>query len=109
MTPAELHRLARIGAGARLQELEQERAAIFRTFPSLRRPAAAPIPGVTSDGDGSAGPRTPRRRRRKRSLEARQRMAAAQRKRWAEVRAKKGTGGNGAATAAVQARAPKKR
>jgi hypothetical protein len=43
------------------------------------------------------------------SREARERIAAAQRRRWAEVRAKKGTGGNGAATAAVQARAAKKR
>jgi hypothetical protein len=109
MTPADLHHLARIGAAARLQELEQERAAIFRAFPSLRGLASAPIRGVTSDGNGSAGPRTPRRRRRKMSREARERIAAAQRRRWAEVRAKKGTGGNGAATAAVQARAAKKR
>jgi hypothetical protein len=92
MTPAELRRFARLGAEARLQELEQERAAIFGAFPSLTKVASAPIRGVTSDGDGSAEP-TPRRRRRKMSREARQRIADAQRKRWAEWKANKGNGG----------------
>jgi hypothetical protein len=90
MTNEELHRLARLGAEVRLGELEEERAAIFRAFPSLTGVASAPIRGVTSDGDGSAGP-APRRRRRKMSREARQRIAAAQRKRWAALKAQQGT------------------
>lgn len=108
MTPAELRQFARLGAEARLGELEQERAAIFRAFPSLRGPAHAANAAVFRDADANVE-RPLRRKRPKMSPEARERIAAAQRKRWAAWKAQKGTAGNGAATAAVQARAPKKR
>ena len=53
----ELYRLARVGAGARLQELEAETAAIRKAFPDLKRArAVAPTPAVNflSRRQGSA-------------------------------------------------------
>lgn len=78
---------ARAGATARLREIEDERAAILAAFPDLRgarsskgRPrrlaAASPTPPAT-------------RKRRRLSAAARRRISEAQKKRWAEQKAKK--------------------
>ena len=85
----ELQRLARLGAKARLEELQQEEAAIRRAFPDVfgrrrGRPAAAP----------SAGPSQPaaRRRRRRRSNmspAARRAVSIRMKKYWADRRKEK--------------------
>ncbi len=76
------------GAEQRLVELAEEAKAIFATFPELRARGR----GFDTERKGESGgdPRaskTPRRRR-KMSREARKRIGDAQRKRWAEKRAK---------------------
>jgi hypothetical protein len=80
MTHAELRRLARIGAEARLEALEREIAAIYAVFPELRTGRSAPNEGVREALQGAVT----RRRRPRLSPPARKRIAEAQRKRWAE-------------------------
>ena len=78
LKPEELHRLARLGARARLEELRREEAAIRRTFPDLFGKSA-----------GKAGRKaTARTHRRRRSMTAAQRKAVSERMRkyWAERR-----------------------
>jgi hypothetical protein len=70
-----------LGAIARLQQLDQERRAIFAAFPDLRRGAAQP----TQSAD--AGPARGRRRRRRLSAEARKRMSAGMKRYWAKRKA----------------------
>ena len=55
LTEAEMHRLARIGAAAKLAQLEREIAALKRAFPGLK-PQAAPVPAPSSDGTAHAAP-----------------------------------------------------
>jgi hypothetical protein len=66
---------ARVGAGARLVEIERERAAILKAFPELRRPGAAAVLSATGK---------PKRRF---SAAARRRMSAGMRKFWARRKA----------------------
>jgi hypothetical protein len=54
MKQDELRRLARLGAAARLAELERERAALLRDFPGLRGS------GGTADATRESGPRNRR-------------------------------------------------
>jgi hypothetical protein len=65
LTGEEMHRLARIGAAAKLAQLEREIAALKRAFPGLkaqRAPAPAPAAGpVPPSPPGS--PARPRSRR----------------------------------------------
>ncbi len=105
MTRAELLRFARVGAEARLQELQQEVAAIVRAFPHLRAPTPAATSKVSSNGDGNVERRGTGRRRRTMSREARERIAEAQRKRWAEWRTQHEQPGSGQAGKSVQPRA----
>ena len=65
---------ARLGARTRLQALEQERSAILKAFPDLRRAPAsiASVPGST---------------RRRFSTAAKRRMSAGMRRYWARRRA----------------------
>jgi hypothetical protein len=73
-----LHReWARRGALTRLQEIDREKAAIFSSFPELRR--------ATGRGE-STSTRGPRKRR-KMSAAARRRMAAGMRRYWARRKA----------------------
>ncbi len=81
MTKETLNRLARLGAAARLAELRAEIAEILRDFPGLTAAGA-------TRRRGRAG-RKKARRRRKLSAEAREKIAAAQRARWAKVKAAK--------------------
>ena len=88
MERSELRRLARVGAEARLEALQREIASIHQAFPDLRqrRSTAAPSPYTGGVRKASEGAVT--RRRPKMSPQARKRIAEAQRKRWAEWRAK---------------------
>ena len=76
MDRAELLRLARLGAEARLTQLREEEATILRAFPDLRGRR------TQSTAQESTAPR--RRRRRKMSAEARKRISEAQKARWAK-------------------------
>jgi hypothetical protein len=67
---------ARIGAEARLRELEEERASILAAFPELRRSGQP------------AARRTGGRKRRTMSAAARRRMSAGMRKYWARRKAR---------------------
>ena len=88
----DLMQYAVAGARGRLQELGREAQELFRHFPQLR--AESPFAGgrrgrpttAAVSTDGTAQPTGRRRRRRRMSKEARERIAAAQRKRWAEQR-----------------------
>jgi hypothetical protein len=97
MDRADLLRLARAGAVARLAEIEQERQAIFREFPDLRRARAATDGAV--EAERAAGGR-----RKRAGMSAAQRKAVSERMRkyWAGRR-----GGSAAATAPTE-RAAKK-
>jgi len=99
MTQKELRRLARIGAEACLEALQREIGAIYQVFPELRagRSARTPNPytaGVRSAVEGAVTRRRPRRM----SREARKRIAEAQKKRWAEWKAKHGYTDEGSGT-----------
>jgi len=84
MTKQELRRLARIGAEARLGELQREIEAIQKTFPDLRSgQLGQPSRSATVGG-------RKRRRRRKMSAAAKKAVSLAQKKRWAEWRKKNG-------------------
>jgi hypothetical protein len=82
LSRSELVSLARVGAQARIAELEAEIASIRRTFGSGRgrKPGRSP-------GDTAA---KPRRRRRKLSAAGRAKIAAAAKARWAKWRREKG-------------------
>src|SRR5688572_3755491 len=101
----DLRAWALVGAQQRLRELDEERAAIYATFPEFRTGAANTAPlrrgprrknqvGATAASElatsGSASQeqsRVRRRKRRKMSKEARAKIAAAQRARWAKQKA----------------------
>lgn len=72
----DLRAWALIGASQRLRELDQERAAILSAFPQLRS-GASPFPRRPL-GLGAR-----KRKRKKMSKAAREKIAAAQRARWA--------------------------
>ena len=94
MTQAELRRLARLGAEARQQPLQQEMTDSLQNIsrPTARAPATQSLhrgrakgcPGVRGAVEGAVT----RRRRPKMSPQARKRIAEAQRRRWAEWRMK---------------------
>jgi len=69
---------AKIGAGARLMEIDQERAAILKAFPELGRPGAVRHMAAAL----AAG-----RPKRRFSAAARRRMSAGMRKYWARRKA----------------------
>lgn len=83
---------AHLGAAARLRELDEERAAIFKAFPKLNSATARATrartvrPNAKESDDGS---RPARRTRRKMSAAARKRISDAQKKRWAAQKAGK--------------------
>jgi hypothetical protein len=79
----ELHRLARLGAQARLEQLERERALILRAFPGLEAGMPGSFPAVP------ASARPARRRRRGMSAAQRKAVSARMRKYWASRRKEK--------------------
>ena len=85
MTQTEIRRLARIGAEARLGELQREIEAIRRAFPDLGSGQSR-----QASTNGSEGGRKRLRRGRKMSAAAKKAVSLAQKKRWAEWRKKNG-------------------
>jgi hypothetical protein len=83
MDDKELVRLARVGAAARLTELERERAVLLRAFPELRRAIDQ------RGGDGAPAARAPKRRRSGMSAAARKAVSVRMKKYWAERRSKR--------------------
>ena len=66
---------ARLGAEARLREIDEERATILAAFPELRRTGRSPGQAASAS------------KRRTMSAAARRRMSAGMRKHWAKRRA----------------------
>lgn len=86
----ELHRLARLGAQARLEEIRREEAAIRKTFPELFNKSTRPVARATAKSvstDEEAAPKG-RRRRRRNNMSPAMRKAVSERMRkyWAERR-----------------------
>jgi len=79
LSRVELHRLARLGAKSRLDELRQEEAAIRRAFPDL-------VAGRVLKG---AGRSAARRRRKGMSAAARRAVSERMKKYWAARRKEK--------------------
>jgi hypothetical protein len=107
MRREEVRRWARIGAEARLAALEREIAAIYQMFPDLRAGRSAPNPftaGVRAAVKGGVTRRRPRL-----SLQARKRIAEAQRKRWAELKAKQVSTSTAATTSAIATKVARKK
>jgi hypothetical protein len=77
MDQQELRRLAQLGAGARLAELERERAALLRLFPGLR----AATRRSSSDGTTAT-----RRKRRGMSAAERKAVSIRMKRYWAQRR-----------------------
>jgi hypothetical protein len=84
MTQAELRRLARIGAGTRLGQLQVEIEDIYRTFPDLRSRKRVATDSTNAATNGGSKPR----RRKKMSAAARKAVGARMKKYWAARRAK---------------------
>jgi hypothetical protein len=83
----QFHEFARLGAQARIRDLISEIEGILAAFPELGKVAPARREQSPSSDERRPGrPRGPRRRR-KMSAEARAKIADAQRKRWAAVKA----------------------
>jgi hypothetical protein len=81
----DLRAWALIGASQRLRELDQERAAILSAFPQLRS-GDSPFPrrrGRAKSEKAELGLSARKRKRKKMSKQAREKIAAAQRARWA--------------------------
>ena len=91
LTAADLHRLARLGAAARLGQLEREIAALKRAFPGLK-PQAAPAPLPPAEGAIRAEPAPPPPQRGRRApMSAAERKAVSERmKRYWDARRKAG-------------------
>jgi len=85
---AELIRLARAGAVARVDELRRELAVLYRSFPDLRRGrlSSARANGAAASEGGRA---SARRRRRSWSAAQRRAVAVRMKKYWAARRAQK--------------------
>ena len=62
LTSAEMQRLARIGAAAKLAQLERDIAALKRAFPGLK-PHESPASAASADGAARPDPGQPSRRR----------------------------------------------
>ena len=84
----QLRRLARLGAIARLEQLQQEEAAIRAEFPELFGRGRRLAGGGNPAADAPRGGR--RRRRRRMSAAARKAVSDRMRKYWAERRKAKG-------------------
>ncbi len=86
----QLQRLARLGANARLEELDAERRAILRAFPGLSAQAARQGKAKAAPSADATGGAVPAKKavRRRKKMSAEQRKAASDRMRkfWAERR-----------------------
>jgi hypothetical protein len=87
LSKEQLQRLARLGAHARLDELEAERRAILRAFPGLSAQAARLAKaGAPTAAPAEAAPVPGKKGARRKKMSAAQRKAASERMRkfWAE-------------------------
>jgi hypothetical protein len=88
-----LRNLVKLGAQARLEQIEMERRAILATFPDLggvrRRPGRPPRGGQAAEAPAAA---KPRRRRRTMTAAQRKEVSERMRKYWAERRKAKAKG-----------------
>jgi hypothetical protein len=86
-----LKHLAKLGARARLEQIELERKAILAAFPDLhgRRPAGKPTARV-SDATRASAQAAPRRRTRRMTAAQRKEVSDRMKKYWAERRKAKG-------------------
>jgi hypothetical protein len=91
LTAAEMHRLARLGAAAKLAQLEREISALKRAFPGLK-PQAAPVAAPPSEGAAhdAPGPSVPARGRRTPMSEAERETVSNRMKRYWDARRKAG-------------------
>ena len=111
MDKAELFRLARVGAEARLVSLQREIDVIYQRFPDLRRarPEQSQNPYTAGVRSAVAGVRGAVEgavtRRRSLSPEARKRISEAQKRRWVNEKAQRSA--NSAAGASDRKRAAK--
>lgn len=105
LTDTQLRALARLGALARLKELEDEAAAIRRAFPGLKNPNAA-----TDSAAPTASAKPAKRKKRTRNVSPEVRRAAAERMKayWAKKRAEKAATAEGAENAPATPAAAKK-
>jgi hypothetical protein len=91
---SQFQELARIGAAARIKELQAEIASIRRSFPALIAPSGEstmPSPfrkRPSRPAANLAAKVAPRKRRRKMSAAARKKISEAQKRRWAAQKAK---------------------
>jgi hypothetical protein len=91
LTAAEIHRLARAGAAAKLTQLEREIAALKRAFPGLKA-HSAPVTAPPPEPVPRVGPETTSPRRGRRTpMNAAERKAVSERmKRYWDARRKAG-------------------
>jgi hypothetical protein len=91
LTAAEMHRLARLGAAAKLAQLEREIDALKRAFPGLKA-QPAPVPAAAADGAARPEPALPVPPRSRRApMNAAERKAVSERmKRYWDARRKAG-------------------
>ena len=94
LTAADMHRLARIGAAAKLAQLEREIAALKRAFPGLTAQPAPSPPAAQAETSPLAVPgRSQARRSRRAPMSAAERKAVSQRmKRYWDARRKAAKG-----------------
>ncbi len=83
LSQVELKRLARLGAQARLAQIEAERRAILRAFPGLSFAPARGGQGGPADGHAEARPKKKARKRRKMTAAEKKAVSERMKKLWA--------------------------
>ena len=93
LSVGDLHKLARVGAAARLGELEREIAALRKAFPGLKAQAGEPTPPVSGAAPAASPTLTSRasKRGRRKPMSAAERKAVSERMKryWAARRKSK--------------------
>lgn len=91
----EMHRLARLGAQARLEEIRREESIIRRAFPELFRGAGRPARGTSSSFGAAEGAAAGARQRPVMSAAMRKAVSIRMKKYWAERRKAKAAASKG--------------
>ncbi len=86
LTPADLKQLARVGAAARIKELEREIASLRRAFPGL---GPKPSAGAAAESATATVAKNRRGRKAPMSAEEKKEVSARMRRYWAQRRAAK--------------------
>jgi hypothetical protein len=91
LNPEALRRLVRLGAQARLEQIETERRAILATFPDLGAPRRGGKPGARRQPPKAGAPAAAKPRRRRKMTPAQRKEVSERMKRyWAERRKARG-------------------